>query len=66
MKMPLKSLGEGVIATIVLGDYKMLDGIPCPFSMSVSVGKEFSMSMKFEKVAHGTEVEDSLFAMPKE
>jgi hypothetical protein len=61
MKSPVAGMGE---ITIEMGDYRAVDGIPISFSLAVSMGSNVFMTVQFDTVTHGVEVDDALFAMP--
>ncbi len=64
----LLSLVKRPDSSIQLSDYRKVQGVQMPFSVVVvATGKEgVSLTMKIEQVRFGDEVDDALFAMPKE
>ena len=61
IKSPVVGMGE---ITIEMGDYRSVDGIQISFSLVVSMGSNVFMTVQFDTVTHGLEVEDVLFAKP--
>mgnify|MGYP001429143829 CR=1 FL=1 len=64
MKMPINVNGASVEITIVLDDYKKVDGIPHPSQMTMLFDDKPTVEMTFDKITHNIEVVDALFAMP--
>lgn len=65
-RMEYESEVEGNIIPlrVEFGDYEKVDGISYPFSMEILVNLNPFISVQFDKVSHGVEIEDSLFEMP--
>ena len=64
MKFPVPGmLGSGEIA-IEMGAYRSVDGIQIPYSVAVVIQSNPLMTITFDKVTHGVDVDDALFAMP--
>ena len=64
MDMPIDINGASVEITIVLDDYKKVDGIPHPSKMTMLFDDKPTVEMTFDKITHNIEVDDALFAMP--
>ena len=64
LKIAPEGAPEALHSAVEMDDYRAIDGVQIPFSMTVSVGANPVMTVTFDEVKHDVEVDDALFVMP--
>lgn len=64
MKFPVPGILGSTEIAVEMGDYRAVDGIQIPFSITVAMKSTRLMTIKWDKVTHGIDVDDTLFAIP--